>query len=56
MSVLHSFERAGELFAEGVIKPEVLISDRLPLGEYPAALAQVKTGAGRKVQVRPHGS
>jgi 2-desacetyl-2-hydroxyethyl bacteriochlorophyllide A dehydrogenase len=53
MSVLHSFERAGELFAEGVIRPEVMISDRYPLAEYATALAQVKAGVGRKVQVRP---
>jgi threonine dehydrogenase-like Zn-dependent dehydrogenase len=53
MSVLHSFERAGELLSEGVIRPEIIISDRYPLAEYPAALAQVKAGVGRKVQVRP---
>ena len=53
MSVLHSFERAGQLFAEGVIEPETMISDRFPLAEYPAALAQVQAGRGRKVQVRP---
>jgi 2-desacetyl-2-hydroxyethyl bacteriochlorophyllide A dehydrogenase len=56
MSVLHSFERAGELFAEGVVRPDIMISDRYPLAEYPAALAQVKAGLGRKVQVRPQTS
>lgn len=30
MAVLHSFERAAELFAAGVLDPSVLISDRLP--------------------------
>lgn len=30
MAVLHSFERAAELFATGVLDPSVLISDRLP--------------------------
>ncbi len=53
MAVLHSFERAAELFAEGVIKPEVLISDRFSLNEYPAALDQFRAGVGRKVQVQP---
>ena len=53
MAVLHSFERAAELFADGVLKPEVMISDRKPLEEYPAALEQFRAGVGRKVQVRP---
>lgn len=53
MAVLHSFERAAELFAEGVLKPEVMISHRMPLEEYPAALDQFRKGVGRKIQVRP---
>ena len=53
MSVLHSFERAGELLAAGVVRPDVLISDRVDLADYPSALAQVRAGVGRKVQVRP---
>jgi threonine dehydrogenase-like Zn-dependent dehydrogenase len=51
--VLHSYERAAQLFAEGVLKPEVMISDRKPLDDYPAALEQVRAGVGRKVQVCP---
>ena len=55
MAVLHSFERAAELFAAGVLQPEVMISDRFPLADYPAALDQFRRGIGRKVQVTPHG-
>lgn len=53
MAVLHSFERAAALFADGVLKPEVMISDRLPLDEYPAALDRFAAGIGRKIQVQP---
>lgn len=53
MAVLHSFERAAELFGEGALKPEVMISHRMPLEEYPAALDQFRKGVGRKIQVRP---
>jgi 2-desacetyl-2-hydroxyethyl bacteriochlorophyllide A dehydrogenase len=53
MAVLHSYERAAELFATGVLDPEVFISDRLPLEKYPQALEQFAAGIGRKVQVVP---
>lgn len=53
MAVLHSFERAAELFAAGVLNPEVFISDRLPLGSYPQALEQFASGVGRKIVVVP---
>jgi 2-desacetyl-2-hydroxyethyl bacteriochlorophyllide A dehydrogenase len=53
MAVLHSFERAAVLFADGVIDPGVFVSDRLPLAEYPAALDRFAAGIGRKIQVRP---
>jgi 2-desacetyl-2-hydroxyethyl bacteriochlorophyllide A dehydrogenase len=53
MAVLHSFERAAELFAGGVLDPEVMISDRFALEDYPEALARFKAGIGRKVQVTP---
>jgi 2-desacetyl-2-hydroxyethyl bacteriochlorophyllide A dehydrogenase len=54
MAVLHSFERAAELFAEGALRPDVMISHRLGLEEYPAALEQFRQGVGRKIQVMPH--
>jgi 2-desacetyl-2-hydroxyethyl bacteriochlorophyllide A dehydrogenase len=53
MAVLHSFERAAELFATGVLDPDVFISDRLPLNDYAEALARFKRGEGRKIQVLP---
>jgi len=53
LAVLHSFDRAAELFVAGVVDPDLLISDRLPLAEYPAAVQRVRAGVGRKVQVIP---
>ena len=53
MAVLHSFERAADLFATGVLDPEVFISDRVPLDDYATALDQFKAGVGRKIQVLP---
>ncbi len=53
MAVLHSFERAGELFVNGALRPEVMISDRFPLADYAKALEQFKAGVGRKIQVIP---
>ncbi|MEV0257804.1 zinc-dependent alcohol dehydrogenase family protein [Streptomyces sp. NPDC050732] len=53
MAVLHSYERAAELFAGGVLDPDVFISDRLPLAEYPQALDRFAAGKGRKIVVVP---
>ncbi|MEU2872076.1 zinc-dependent alcohol dehydrogenase family protein [Streptomyces olivoreticuli] len=53
MAVLHSYERAAALFATGVLDPSVFISDRLPLEQYPSALAHFKSGRGRKIVVEP---
>ncbi|MFZ3593836.1 zinc-dependent alcohol dehydrogenase family protein [Streptomyces sp. BH104] len=53
MAVLHSYERAAELFAGGVLDPSVFISDRLPLDNYPQALDQFASGVGRKIVVVP---
>lgn len=53
MAVLHSFERAAELFATGVLDPDAFISDRLPLADYPAALDRFAQGIGRKILVVP---
>ena len=41
MAVLHSFERAADLFASGVLDPDVFISHRLPLSDYVEALGLV---------------
>jgi threonine dehydrogenase-like Zn-dependent dehydrogenase len=53
MAVLHSYERAAELFGTGLLDPEVLITDRLPLASYPSALQRFAAGTGLKVQVNP---
>ncbi|MFD6435207.1 zinc-dependent alcohol dehydrogenase family protein [Streptomyces venezuelae] len=53
MAVLHSYERAAELFAAGLLDPDVFISDRLPLTEYPEALDRFAAGVGRKIVVVP---
>jgi len=54
MAVLHSYERAAELFAAGVLNPEVLISDRLPLADFESALQLFQQGHSRKIQVLPN--
>jgi 2-desacetyl-2-hydroxyethyl bacteriochlorophyllide A dehydrogenase len=53
MAVLHSYERAADLFAQGLLDPEIFISDRLPLADYPNALERFAAGAGRKIQILP---
>lgn len=53
MAVLHSYERAAELFAAGVLDPGVFISDRVPLARYPQALDRFAAGLGRKIIVVP---
>jgi threonine dehydrogenase-like Zn-dependent dehydrogenase len=53
MAVLHSYERAAELFAAGVLDPRVFITDRLPLEQYAAALDTFQAGKGLKTQVIP---
>lgn len=53
MAVLQSFERARDLFLGGILQPEILISDRMPLTKYAEALDQFSAGVGRKIQVVP---
>ena len=53
MAVLHSYERAAELFAAGVLDPTVFITDRLPLAAYADAVGRFRDGAGLKIQVLP---
>ncbi|KAF4407872.1 MULTISPECIES: zinc-dependent alcohol dehydrogenase family protein [Streptomyces] len=53
MAVLHSYERAADLFATGVLDPGVFISHRMPLDKYPQALDQFASGVGRKIVVEP---
>jgi 2-desacetyl-2-hydroxyethyl bacteriochlorophyllide A dehydrogenase len=53
MAVLHSYERAAELFAAGILDPRVFITDRLPLDRYAEALDTFRAGKGLKTQVLP---
>ena len=53
MAVLHSYERAADLFATGVLDPDVFITDRFPLDRYAEALDAFRGGAGLKTQVLP---
>ncbi len=53
MAVLHSYERAAELFADGVIDPGMFITDRMPLEHYAEALDAFRAGKGLKTQVLP---
>ena len=55
MAVLHSFDRAVELFASGVLNADVMISDRYSLENYVDALTAFKSGKGRKTIVLPNG-
>lgn len=55
MAVLHSFDRAVELFASGVLNTDVMISDRYSLENYSDALTAFKSGKGRKTIVLPNG-
>ncbi len=51
MAVLNSFERAMELMKDGVINPDVFITDRFPLTAFPKAIEAFRSGAGLKTQV-----
>jgi 2-desacetyl-2-hydroxyethyl bacteriochlorophyllide A dehydrogenase len=56
MAVLHSYERAADLFAAGVLDPKVFITDRYPLDQYADAIEAFRSGAGLKTQVLPKAS
>jgi len=53
MAVLHSFERAADLFAVGLIDWRALITSQRPLDEYADALESFRRGEGVKSQVLP---
>jgi 2-desacetyl-2-hydroxyethyl bacteriochlorophyllide A dehydrogenase len=53
MAVLHSFDRAGQLLAAGVLDPDVFVSHRFPLDSYGEALQQFRAGIGRKILIEP---
>ncbi|GAA0472886.1 alcohol dehydrogenase [Paractinoplanes deccanensis] len=53
MAVLHSFDRAGEMLAAGVLDPSIFVSDRFPLDSYASALDRFRAGVGRKILIEP---
>ncbi|MCM6773732.1 zinc-dependent alcohol dehydrogenase family protein [Nocardia sp. CDC159] len=53
MAVLHSFGRAVDLLAEGVIDADTMITHDFPLTGFDEALRTFRAGAGRKIQIRP---
>ena len=55
MAVLHTFDRAVDLFSSGVLNPKVMISDRFELSDYEKALNAFKAGIGRKIIITPNG-
>ncbi|MYW91048.1 zinc-dependent alcohol dehydrogenase family protein [Amycolatopsis rubida] len=55
MAVLNSYGNALDLVANGYLDTEALITDTLPLKQYPEALAKMRSGSGLKIQVLPGG-
>ncbi len=55
MAVMNSFGAALDLVADGAVDTGALLTDTLPLEQYPDALALMRSGAGLKVQVLPGG-
>jgi threonine dehydrogenase-like Zn-dependent dehydrogenase len=56
MAVLHSFERARDLLAKGVIDCDAMLTHRFPLDEYTTAIDTFRQGTGLKVQVFSDGT
>jgi 2-desacetyl-2-hydroxyethyl bacteriochlorophyllide A dehydrogenase len=53
MAVLHSFGRAVDLMAKGVVDADTMITHSFGLDEFAQALAAFRDGSGRKIQLRP---
>ncbi len=53
MAVLHSFGAALDLVARGVVEADALVTDTMPLTEWPDALARVRAGTGLKIHIDP---
>ncbi|MDR2379071.1 MAG: zinc-dependent alcohol dehydrogenase family protein [Bifidobacteriaceae bacterium] len=54
MAVHNSFGRAVEMYEAGAINPGPMISHSFTLDEYARALEMFRSGAGRKLQIRPN--
>ncbi len=53
LAVLHSYERAAELFFAGAIDPQLYLTHSVGLEDYAEALELVRSGVARKVHVLP---
>jgi 2-desacetyl-2-hydroxyethyl bacteriochlorophyllide A dehydrogenase len=53
MAVLHSYGRAVDLMARGAVDAASMISHSLSFEQYPDAIELFRSGAGRKIQVKP---
>ena len=53
MAILHSFERARDVVARGIIDGDALITHRVALDDYPDALDAFRRGDGLKIVVTP---
>jgi 2-desacetyl-2-hydroxyethyl bacteriochlorophyllide A dehydrogenase len=53
MAVHRGFAPALELVASGAVDVEALVTDTLPLEDYPEAIERFRSGAGRKIQLAP---
>jgi 2-desacetyl-2-hydroxyethyl bacteriochlorophyllide A dehydrogenase len=55
MAILNSYAPAVDLIASGAFDADALLTETMPLNEYPAALDMVRRGEGLKTQVLPNG-
>ncbi|MFD9814283.1 zinc-dependent alcohol dehydrogenase family protein [Streptomyces sp. NPDC059080] len=53
MAVLHSFGRAVDLMAKGVIDADTMLTHRFGLADFATALDTFRAGTGRKIQIHP---
>jgi 2-desacetyl-2-hydroxyethyl bacteriochlorophyllide A dehydrogenase len=55
MAILNSYAPAVDLITGGAFDADALLTETMPLDEYPAALDMVRRGEGLKTQVLPNG-
>ncbi|GAB3703223.1 zinc-dependent alcohol dehydrogenase family protein [Nocardiopsis oceani] len=53
MAVLHSYGRAVDLMAKGVVDADAMVTDSFELAGFGAAVEAFRAGRGRKLQVNP---
>jgi NADPH2:quinone reductase len=55
MGILFSFEAAVSLLSSSAIEAKALLTQALPLEDFPTALSMVRRGEGVKTQILPNG-